>query len=156
MRTFFILLSFVLVTKFAVADDTKKNEMLSRLDKMIILSLAAHESMEKKDNIQACVEIKELNHLYPAHLRDFLAKMGLYSRKNEKSRQTIMEQVKFIAILNAECSQKANPANVEIDSASHKLKSIAKSLKKQKKLISSDDVDDNNNVNFNLDIESNF
>lgn len=138
---FFLCLMF---TQWAfsqtLAEKRVKTEMVDRVDVLLQKLEDSSEALKKEDPLKACSVLKDIFSIYPEHVKAIMGHMNLFEAKTVKAKDESLNHLIFIHRQNLICQQGKDAEYVDLSATLKELKSMEKSLKKQKKTILKSDT----------------
>lgn len=112
-----------------------KAEMLTRADALSIKLAEAHKDLETENVKAACEKIIEIFPIYKEHALDIGVRMDPFDHKSAEIRNDSLSELITLDQEKLTCEKGKDSEYVDPLELQKKLRSILKSLKKQKKLI---------------------
>ncbi len=142
LMTFLAAMVFVGQTFAASAFEKKtKKEMIERTSSLITKVESIEEHAKKEESKEACAGIRELLVIYPEQLKSIGSHMNNNKTKVIVARDEVLNQLIYVHRQSVVCERGENAEHVDPKDVEKTMKKIAKSLKKQKKLIEKEDTD---------------
>lgn len=124
----------------------KKQEMLTRLDKIIKSVDSAKEHASKEEAKEACTDLKDLIKTLPEHRKAVGSHMNKDETKIMIARDEVLKQLIFVHRQTTVCERGENAEHVDVKDLEKNMKIISRTLKKQKQLIMKDHTDYSNEI----------
>jgi hypothetical protein len=142
----------LLMSQFSFAETMKerriKEEMLTRVDTLVIKVDEGREALAKEDVISACQKVEDLFGLLPKHLVSIGTKMNLFDKNVIKmERETKVFLIDMHMTSNI-CKSGKDAENLDMEKTDTKFKNMRKAFVKQKKRIQKSDTNYENVYNY--------
>lgn len=121
-----------------------RQEMIDRVTLMEQKIVSTRLLLDRENVVDACKKIKELFEIYPDHLKAVGSHMDLFKGKVIAVKDDSLNQLVFFHRQTTVCERGQDAEYVDPKTLNRELRSILKSLKKQKKIISKEDTDHEN------------
>lgn len=149
---FVLMLVFLFTTQLGLSQTMRekkiKEEMLDRLDTLILMVGETREALQREDVITACHKINNIFRLLPEHLVAIGTRMNIFESKVMKLENETKMFLIYVHQRKNICAIGETGENLDIGETSRKFKSMEKKLKKQKRNISKAETNFENSYHY--------
>lgn len=147
-----LMFALLLLSQLALAESVRgkriKEEMLTRVDNLILQIEESREALDREDVITACQKINDIFKVIPKHLVAIGTSMNLLDSKVIRMEQETKMFLIYMHQRSNICGQGETGEYLDLDETDKKLKSMRKMLEKQRKLIRKRDTDYENTYHY--------
>lgn len=131
-----------------VAQMNLKKSMISDADTILAKITETQADLKAQRYQDACDLIKDIYDIYPRHLTNIGVHMDILKGSVYKIRNEALQQLIFFHKQTLVCQSAENCENIDPKYLSSQLKEIEKSVKKQKKAIEKDNMENENSFHY--------
>lgn len=146
------MFALLLLSQLALAESVRgkriKEEMLTRVDNLILQIEESREALDRADVITACQKINDIFKIIPKHLVAIGTSMNLLDSKVIRMEQETKMFLIYMHQRSNICAQGETGEYLDLEETDKKLKSMRKMLEKQRKLIRKRDTDYENTYHY--------
>lgn len=150
-----LVLLLLLMSQLSFAQSLKdkrtKEQILERVDEIILNLNEAQDSLKEEDVVRACDSIDRVFELMPEHLMSIGTRMNIFDGKVIKMEHETKLYLIYIHKQKNTCNFGARGENIDISQVGKQLKAIAKVLDKQKKKIKKLDTSYSNRYSYHYE-----
>jgi hypothetical protein len=147
-----LIFLLLLLSQFTFAQTLKekkiKQEMLDRVETLIVKSQEARTALKTEDVVTACGRISDLFVILPDHLISIGTRMNLFDPDVIKMENETKMILIYIHQRKNICETGETGENLDIGETDKKLRSMIKAFEKQRKRIKKSDTDYENTYNY--------
>lgn len=147
-----LMFALLLLSQLALAESVRgkriKEEMLTRVDNLILQIEESREALDREDVITACQKINDIFKIIPKHLVAVGTSMNLLDSKVIRMEQETKMFLIYMHQRSNICAQGETGEYLDLKETDKKLKSMRKMLEKQRKLIRKKDTDYENTYHY--------
>lgn len=145
---FVLLIASQMTYAQSLKDKKIKEEMLKRVDTLILKIDEARIHLDKEEASSACDKIDEIFKILPDHLVGIGTRMNLFDPSVIRMENESKMQLIWIHQRHNICNNGIRGENLDLTETNKKLKSMKKMLEKQRKKIKKSDTDYENTYNY--------
>lgn len=148
-----VLLLMLLVATSSFAQTLKekkiKKQMLERADSLIQLIDDARDYLKQDDIVAACGKVQEAFVIYPRHLEDIGVRMNLLRGRPNKAKNEALTGLIKVHRQSVICAKGKDAEFVDPKKMKRTLRTVYKSLKKQRRIIKHHRTENSNQFYYN-------